>query len=123
VPTLSHAEIVPREDEPPGPEANPVAGLDLVHVSTTEGAATAPAAGGTATLTLDADLERTSVGLMNAHHLPEGAIVLMDVATGKVLVYASHVEKGPPRDLCAEATAPSASVFKIVTAAALVEDA
>jgi cell division protein FtsI/penicillin-binding protein 2 len=123
VPSLSHAEVVPHEDEPPGPEANPVAGLDLVHVSTTEGAATAPAAGGTATLTLDADLERTSVGLMNAHHLPEGAIVLMDVATGKVLVYASHVEKGPPRDLCAEASAPSASVFKIVTAAALVEDA
>jgi cell division protein FtsI/penicillin-binding protein 2 len=60
---------------------------------------------------------------MNAHHLPEGAVVLMDVATGKLLVYANHVEKGPPRDLCAEATAPSASVFKIVTAAALVEDA
>src|ERR1019366_9081180 len=52
-----------------------------------------------------------------------GAIVLMDVATGKLLVYASHVEKGPPRDLCAEASAPSASVFKIVTAAALVEAA
>jgi peptidoglycan glycosyltransferase len=45
------------------------------------------------------------------------------VATGKMLVYASHVEKGAPRDLCAEATAPSASVFKVVTAAALVEDA
>ena len=50
-------------------------------------------------------------------------MVLMDVATGRLLVYASHVEQGPARDLCAEATAPSASVFKIVTAAALVEDA
>jgi cell division protein FtsI/penicillin-binding protein 2 len=47
----------------------------------------------------------------------------MDVATGKLLVYASHVDKQAQRDLCAEATAPSASVFKIVTAAALVEDA
>jgi len=122
-PSLSHAEVVPREDESQGPEASPVAGLDLVHVSVAEGTANAPAAGGTATLTLDPDLERTAVGLMNAHHLPEGAIVLMDVATGKLLVYASHVEKGPQRDLCAEATAPSASVFKIVTAAALVEDA
>jgi peptidoglycan glycosyltransferase len=47
----------------------------------------------------------------------------MDVATGRLLAYASHVERGPTRDLCAEASAPSASVFKIVTAAALVEDA
>ncbi len=122
-PSLSHAEIAPREDEPTGPEANPVAGLDLLHVNVAEGIASAPASGGTAQLTLDGDLERTAVGLMNAHHLPEGAVVLMDVATGKLLVYANHVEKGPPRDLCAEATAPSASVFKIVTAAALVEDA
>jgi cell division protein FtsI/penicillin-binding protein 2 len=60
---------------------------------------------------------------MAARHLPEGAVVLMDVATGKLLVYASHVEKGKARDLCAEATAPSASVFKVVTAAALVEEA
>ena len=35
-------------------------------------------------------------------------MVLMDVATGQLLVYASHVDKGPARDLCAEATAPSA---------------
>jgi cell division protein FtsI/penicillin-binding protein 2 len=123
VPSLSHTEVVPHDDEPTGPEANPVAGLDLVHVSVAGETTSAPAAGGTAQLTLDADLERTAIGLMNAHHLPEGAIVLMDVATGRLLVYASHVEKGPPRDLCAEATAPSASVFKIVTAAALVEDA
>ncbi|HEY5243291.1 MAG TPA: penicillin-binding transpeptidase domain-containing protein [Polyangiaceae bacterium] len=122
-PSLSHAEIASREDEPAGPEASPVAGLDLLHVNVTEGIASAPASVGTAQLTLDADLERTAVGLMNAHHLPEGAVLLMDVATGKLLVYANHVEKGLPRDLCAEATAPSASVFKIVTAAALVEDA
>ncbi len=121
--SLSHTEMAPRDDEPVGPEASPVAGLDLLHVNVAEGIASAPASGGTAQLTLDADLERTAVGLMNAHHLPEGAVVLMDVATGKLLVYANHVEKGPPRDLCAEATAPSASVFKIVTAAALVEDA
>jgi cell division protein FtsI/penicillin-binding protein 2 len=60
---------------------------------------------------------------MGAHHLPEAAVVLVEVATGRLLVYASHVEGAPPRDLCAEATAPSASVFKVVTAAALVEDA
>ena len=123
VPSLSHPELAPNAEELEGPEPPPVAGLDLVHVSALDGATTAPATGGTAQLTLDGDLQRTASGLMSAHHLPEGAIVLMDVASGRLLVYASHVEKGPPRDLCAEATAPSASVFKIVTASALVEDA
>jgi peptidoglycan glycosyltransferase len=121
---LSHAtEIAPHADEPSAPETTPVGGLDLLHLTATDGVVTAPAEGGTAQLTLDPELQRIAVGLMNAHHLPEAAVVLMDTATGKVLVYASHVEKGPQRDLCAEATAPSASVFKVVTAAALVEDA
>jgi cell division protein FtsI/penicillin-binding protein 2 len=39
------------------------------------------------------------------------------------LAYASHVESGPARDLCAEATAPAASIFKVITGAALVEGA
>jgi cell division protein FtsI/penicillin-binding protein 2 len=60
---------------------------------------------------------------MRLRHLPEAAVVLMDVATGQLLVYASHVDRGPAHDLCSEATAPSASLFKIVTASALVEDA
>ena len=46
---------------------------------------------------------------------------LMDVETGNVLVYASHIEKGPKRDLAVEATAPAASVFKIITGTSLVE--
>jgi cell division protein FtsI/penicillin-binding protein 2 len=123
-PSLSHAsEVAPRDEEPSEPEPPPVAGLDLMHVTTADGVAVAPAAGGAAQLTIDPELQRMALGLMSAHHLPEAAIVVMDVATGRLLVYASHVEKGPPRDLCAEATAPSASVFKVVTAAALVEDA
>jgi cell division protein FtsI/penicillin-binding protein 2 len=83
----------------------------------------APADGGTARLTIDGELQNTTLALMANHHLPEAAVVLMDIASGRLLVYASHVEAGPARDLCVEATAPSASVFKIVTAAALVEDA
>ncbi len=119
---LSHAEPdAPEQHEQPAPA--PIAGLDLVHVGSADGAAVAPAEGGTARLTLDPNLQREALGLMTMRHLPEAAVVLMDVATGRILVYASHVEHGAPRDLCAEATAPSASVFKIVTAAALVENA
>ena len=98
-------------------------GLDLVHLGIDESGVSAPAAAGTAHLTVDADLQRTAAALMAARHLPEAAVVVMDVATGRILAYASHVEKGEPRDLCVEANAPSASVFKVVTAAALIEDA
>jgi cell division protein FtsI/penicillin-binding protein 2 len=122
-PSLAHADRAVHDGEPGEPEAPPVAGLDLMHMSADESGAFAPAEAGTARLTIDADLQRTALALMASHHLPEAAVVLMDVATGRLLVYASHIDKGPARDLCAEATAPSASVFKIVTAAALVEDA
>ena len=74
-------------------------------------------------LTVDPTLQRIADGVMAMHHVPEAAVVLMDVQTGKILVYASHVEKGPARDLAVEATAPAASVFKIITASALVEQA
>ncbi len=123
--SLVHAEPVPpaREASPHETEDAPLAGLDLLRISSDAGGMVAPAEGGMAHLTLDADLQREALGLMAMRHLPEAAVVMMDVASGRVLVYANHVEHGPPRDLCAEATAPSASVFKIVTAAALIEDA
>ena len=49
---------------------------------------------GTARLTLDPELAADRARADGAHHLPEAAVVLMDVATGALLVYASHVEKG-----------------------------
>jgi cell division protein FtsI/penicillin-binding protein 2 len=102
----------------------PIAGLDLARLSgDASGGLTAQATAGTARLTLDPELQRTASLVMAAHHLPEAAAVMLDVATGRVLVYASHVEHAEPRDLCVEARAPSASIFKIITAAALVEDA
>jgi penicillin-binding protein A len=122
-PSLSHADTESQEDESIEPEGTPIAGLDLLRMTTDDAGPIAPAQAGTARLTIDPELQRTANALMAAHHLPEAAIVLMDVGTGRLLVYASHVDKGPPRDLCVEATAPSASVFKVVTAAALVEEA
>lgn len=120
---LSHAEPAPHAPEPEPEAVRGVPGLDLLHVTLTDGCASAPSSAGIARLSLRPSLQREALALMEAHHLPEAALVLMDVATGKVLVYASRVDKGPARDLCVEASAPSASVFKIVTAAALVEDA
>jgi cell division protein FtsI/penicillin-binding protein 2 len=101
----------------PGP---PFAGLELTHMSVTDGEATAPLPGKrVAHLTIDTRLEKAAFAIMKQHKLPEAAIVMMDPDTGAILAYASHGEHG--RDLVIEATAPSASVFKLVTAAALVE--
>lgn len=99
-------------------------GLDLTKIKVDGNVASASLEGKrTAHLTIEPSLQHVAHEIMAMHHLPEAAVVLMDTVTGRVLVYASHVEKGPARDLCAEATAPAASVFKVVTGSALVESA
>jgi penicillin-binding protein A len=75
----------------------------------------------TARLTLHPKLQKTAQALLAEYKIPEASLVVMDVATGHILAYASHVEGKAQRDLNVEATAPAASVFKMVTASALVE--
>lgn len=121
-PALAKATPVPAAAI--APPASALAGLDLTKIRLADAVATAPLPGNkTARLTIDPALQRTTHAVMAMHHIPEAAVVLMEVATGKVLVYATHIEKGPARDLCAEASAPAASVFKVVTSTALVETA
>jgi cell division protein FtsI/penicillin-binding protein 2 len=60
---------------------------------------------------------------MKRYKVPEAGLVMLEVATGDVLAYASYVKDGKKFDVNALAEAPAASVFKIVTAAALVEKA
>jgi cell division protein FtsI/penicillin-binding protein 2 len=101
-----------------------LAELDLRHIGLDDDGATALAEGHRVVrLTLDPDLQTAARSILSTYHLPEAAIVMLDPETGEVLAYASHVEHGEPRDLCVEATAPAASIFKIVTASALVETA
>jgi cell division protein FtsI/penicillin-binding protein 2 len=125
-PSLAALAPLPGASAPSPRPVEPVdlAGLDLTHIGLGDDGATAvTGARRIARLTVDPVLQRTALGILQAQHLPEAAVVLIDPATGHVLVYASHVERGAPRDLCVEATAPAASLFKIVTAAALVDDA
>ncbi|HXX70328.1 MAG TPA: penicillin-binding transpeptidase domain-containing protein, partial [Polyangiaceae bacterium] len=116
-------DLPARDSSPRETREDAINRLDLLRIGPAEDGLVAPTQAGAARLTLDPGLQRAATTLLAAHHLPEAALVLMDVATGRLLAYATHVEHGAARDMCSEATAPSASVFKIVTAAALVEDA
>lgn len=103
-----------------------LAGLDLSKVGVDDSGVSAPVTGTpkrVARLTLDPELQVLATKLLRAYKLPQASIVMTDPSTGEVLVYASHVEEGKPRDLAVEATAPAASVFKIITGAALVDQA
>lgn len=68
-------------------------------------------------LTLDPHLQRAAERLLAHAGAPEGAIVASDVRTGRILAWASR----GGRDFVSEPYAPSASLFKIVTAATLLE--
>ena len=85
---------------------------------------TAPmAGGGLAQLTLVPDLQETAERHLAENEIPYGAVVMISIPDGKILTLAGRSEldsKMGPVDLALKAWAPAASVFKIVTAAALV---
>jgi membrane peptidoglycan carboxypeptidase len=80
------------------------------------------AAGRVAELTLDTDLPRHIERELRRYAVPYGAVVALEPKSGRVLAYVSHSTANPDAgDLARDPTPPSASVFKVVTAAALVE--
>ncbi len=75
--------------------------------------------------TLDAGLQRFTEKLYKEYDPPFAATVLIEVKTGKVLVYASHNAKTGKlvtRDTIGSNDFPAASLFKIVTAGALIDE-
>jgi peptidoglycan glycosyltransferase len=102
----------------------PFAGIELDKWSLRDQDIVAPAPlGRTAHLALDPALQVSTERILRDAQPVEAGVVVIDTATSRVKVWANHVDHGPPRDICAEATAPAASIFKIVTASALVETA
>jgi penicillin-binding protein A len=92
---------------------------DMRHVRVERGGVSAPMPGGKgeARLVLDARLQREAERLLAASRAHEGAVVMADVRSGRLLAWASI----GGRDMVSSAVAPSASLFKTVTAAALLE--
>jgi membrane peptidoglycan carboxypeptidase len=77
---------------------------------------------GEAPLTLDPKLQEELTKLLDRFDTPYGAVVVMEPSTGKVLAMAEHSGAEPQmRGLPTKAIFPAASVFKLVTASALLE--
>lgn len=109
----------PAEDPAEGPD---LTGLDLQRLRLRPRRVTTPLSDGrTAELTLDPQLQRSAVSVMKKYRVPEAGAVLMEVKTGKLLVYASHVKTGKKFDVNVSAEPPAASIFKVITGSALVE--
>lgn len=118
---LSRLERQRGAEEPPVP---PLDGLDLRRLDLRPRRVLAPLTQGrVAELTLDPVVQRAAQSVMRRYRMPEAGVVLQQVTTGKLLAYASYVNDGEKFDVNVRAEAPAASVFKVVTAAALVEKA
>lgn len=117
-----------RKAEPRAPgltlPSEHLAGLDLLRMDVRPRRVTTPLRDGkTAELTIDPALQRSAMAELKRYKVPEGGVVVIEPSTGKILTWASYVNEGAKFDVNLRAEAPAASVFKIVTGAALVEKA
>ncbi len=82
----------------------------------------APMGSGRAVLTMVPKVQERIEKLLTDYRVPWAAAVLIEPATGRVLAMAEHSQREPgSRGLSLQARAPAASVFKIVTSAALLQ--
>lgn len=74
-----------------------------------------------ATLSIDPELQKKTARILRDYNVPWGASVAVEPATGRILAIAEHAREGSGVGLSATAFAPAASIFKLVTGAALLE--
>ena len=80
--------------------------------------------GGRVELTLDPAMQARAERLLREHDAPYAAAVMLSVDDGRVLALAGRAKNDPQQsvaDLTLKPWAPAASIFKLVTATALVE--
>src|SRR6478735_3888764 len=102
--------------------AEPRPALDLDRIAQRDGHWVAPlASGGEAALTLDTELQRTAIKLVAAANPVRGGMVVLDARSGKILAWAESARDGRHHQVLTTSRVPAASVFKLVTTAALFE--
>ncbi|BDG03969.1 penicillin-binding transpeptidase domain-containing protein [Anaeromyxobacter oryzae] len=106
----------------PAPPPAPAPVLGEFRLDPALGRYVAPLGTGRAVLTLDPRLQARLERTLQSFAVPWGVTVLIEPATGRILAMAEHSQAEPGRrGLALTAFAPAASIFKIVTAAALLE--
>ena len=114
-------------EERPAPRSarrNPLEGFDPLAHRVEDGTAVSDLPGGrTAILSLDPGLQQAMEDVFDRYEVPYAGLVAMDPRSGRVLAYVSHSSADPAAgDLARDAGPPAASVFKLITAAALLEN-
>ena len=105
------------------PEATLPPAVDLGRMRAQGDALVAPAGRTLAELTLDPALEREAERLLEDARPVAGAVVAVDLRSGRILTWAERRRDGRGPSVITTARAPAASVFKLVTTAALFEKA
>src|SRR5260221_707532 len=101
LPALASAQPAPKKAAGPPP----LTGVEIDKLVVRDDEVVAPAAlGRTAHLSIDPSLQRTASRILREYAFPEAAVVVLETTDGRVLAWANHVENGPFRDLCLEAT-------------------
>ncbi len=80
--------------------------------------------GGRAALTLDPRLQESTEEVLRAFQIPYAGVVVLSIPDGRVLAMVGHSSADPrlgAEELALHPWAPAASVFKVVSASALVE--
>jgi cell division protein FtsI/penicillin-binding protein 2 len=113
----------PSPEPPREPAPDPRLGFDLTALVEREGRLVQELDGRTIVTTLDPELQRFAEELLASFDVPDGAAVAIDSRTGEVLALAEHSTRAPGSHVALSAAPPAASIFKIVTAAALLEAA
>ena len=111
--------LAPAPAPAPAPASPPA--VDLGRLRRDGDLFVAPAGLGTAELTLDPSLQRDAERLLDEAHPVAGAVVAIDLKTGRVLAWAERRREGRGASVITTPHAPAASVFKLVTTAALFE--
>ncbi|HEX8437702.1 penicillin-binding transpeptidase domain-containing protein, partial [Archangium sp.] len=114
-----------REDNPPIAHLRPLPSKQDVLARAkrdAKGRLVVPGPKGDVPLTIDPTLQSQLTSILQQYQVPYGAVVVLDPSTGRVLAMAEHSRAQPGlRGLATRAVFPAASVFKIVTGAALLE--
>lgn len=110
-----------------GSEAGPVRPSVVLETASLRGAhyMADVEGGGLAQLTLHPTLQKSVEDALASHHLPFAAAAVLSIPDGKVLVLAGYSKADPTLDaatLALRPWAPAASVFKIVSASALLQE-